>query len=201
MRRSRLLAIAPACAALAIGCAAPRALYDGPALPPEKVVRLRGFRSTNYGPLLAAKGRPVAGSGEVVLIGLDGKIFNDRIYAAYSGSDFLLVPGRHILIAYCEYTRHGADSQRVFYSDLFTLAFTAHEGRSYRYKAAFDLGTTANQLSLRHPGLTADPGVWDVTENRSSDSSNRVNEEEAVVPLTFRSLAHIQAAVGGRRTP
>ncbi len=193
---SRIIALG--CAAFAFGCAAPRLLYDGPPLPREKVALLRGFPFMSYREGRSGRGNSVAASGKVVVIGLDGRVFNAKVYAAYSGDDFILLPGRHSLLAYCEYNPHDGGPVRTLYSDLFTIAFTAKAGREYRYQADFYLARTDGGASSRHAGLLAHAGVWDVTENRSADSSNRVNEGAPGVPVTFRTLTHIQATVGTR---
>jgi hypothetical protein len=144
------------------------------------------------------RGNSVAASGRVVIIGLDGKVFNPRVYAAYSGDDFLLPPGRHSLLAYCEYATHGKGPYWVDYSDTFTISFTAREGRSYRYQADFFLGTVDAGPYSGRTILVAEPGIWDVTEHRSADSSNRIDEGTVRAPVVFPTLTHIQSAVGGR---
>jgi hypothetical protein len=183
---------------LLAGCATPKALYDGPPLPRNKVVLISGFPFTKIQEGRDGKGNFVAASGQVVIIGIDGKIFNEKIYASYSGSQFLLLPGQHSLLAYCEYTFQ-LSPFRMAYSDLFTIQFTAKEGREYRYQADFWLDSGDDKTRhVRQNGIVAVPGIWDVTENRSADSSNRVNEAVKPVPVNYSDLSHLQAEIGKR---
>ncbi len=197
-RKALFRIVALGCAAFTLGCATPRLLYEGHPLPREKVALLRGFPFMSYREGQGGRGNSVAASGKVVVIGLDGRVFNAKVYAAYSGDDFMLLPGRHSLLAYCEYNPHDGGPVKALYSNLFTITFTAKAGREYRYQADFYLVQADGGAISRHAGLMAHAGVWDVTETRSADSSNRVNERALGVPVTFRTLTHIQATVGAR---
>lgn len=188
-------AIAAMSLALSVGCAAPKALYDGPPLPRGQVALLNGFPSFEYRQGAPGKGNTVSGRGVVVVIGLDGKIFNRKVHAAYSGDSFTLLPGSHVLLAYCAYEARGGDRSTHFYSALFTIPLEARAGREYRYRADFTPEATGRG---RHPeggGSVARPGIWDVTDNRSCDSSNRVSTTESPVPVTRRDLSHLQRAI------
>lgn len=186
---------AAACAVLACACAAPKPLYQGPALPREKVALLRSMPFTSMREGTRGRGNTVGASGQVVIIGLDGKVFNKSAHAAYSGRDFSLAPGRHSLLAYCEYTAFDPDSLKVYYSELFTVVFTARAGREYRYEARFRVGVANKDRVKPWTGIVAEPGVWDVTENRGTESSNRVDEGRLRAPVAHKTLTHIQAAV------
>lgn len=196
---SILLPIALLCV-IVTGCATtpPKALYDGPSLSGDKVALLNGFPFMKFQEGRPGKGNFMSASGQVVIIGIDGKVFNEKVYASYSGSHFVLLPGRHALLAYCEYTFHPSPSKKA-YSDFFTIHFTAKAGREYRYQADFrnDPGYKKEKgHDSRRKGIVAVPGIWDVTENRSADSSNRVNESIKPVPVSFSDLSHLQTEIG-----
>lgn len=195
-RRVARCVLVPAAAVLlaaAWGCAAPRQLYGGPALPPEKVALLRGVADHRFRDGAGGRGRSLAGSGSIVVIGLDGVVFNPKVHAAYSGSAFTVLPGRRELVAYCEYTAHEGGSAKAYYSDLFTLAFTALEGREYRIQAEFGTLRAGKALELASGGYWARPGVFDVTGGGAS----RVSDEMEAVRVVHRTLTRIQSAVRG----
>ena len=72
----------------------------------------------------------------------------------------------------------------------------------YRYQADFlndpgykkEKGHDSRRKGIRSITLR----IWDVAENRSAESSSRVNEAVKQIPVSYSDLSHLQAEIGKR---